>query len=32
VHTLEVLRKQPDGNWKYVIDDPCGSMREGMGG
>ena len=30
VHTLEVLRRQPDGTWKYVIDDPYGSMREGM--
>ena len=32
VHTLEVLRKQPDGSWKYVIDDPYGSMREIMPG
>ena len=30
VHTLEVLRRQADGAWKYVIDDPYGSMREGM--
>lgn len=30
VHTLEVLRKQPDGSWKYVIDDPYGSMRDGL--
>jgi ketosteroid isomerase-like protein len=30
VHTLEVLRRQPDGTWKYVIDDPYGSMRDGM--
>ena len=32
VHTLEVLRKQADGTWKYVIDDPYGSMREVMAG
>ena len=30
VDTLEVLRKQPDGSWLYVIDDPYGSMRAGM--
>jgi uncharacterized protein (TIGR02246 family) len=30
VHTLEVVRKQADGSWRYVIDDPYGSMREGM--
>lgn len=30
VDTLEVLRKQPDGSWRYVIDDPYGSMRAGM--
>jgi len=21
-HTTEVLRRQPDGRWTYVIDDP----------
>ncbi|MEX0777108.1 MAG: nuclear transport factor 2 family protein [Phycisphaeraceae bacterium] len=26
-HTLEVLRKQPDGTWRYAIDDPHGSER-----
>lgn len=30
IHTLEVLRKQPDGSWRYVIDDPYGSMRSAM--
>ena len=30
VHTLEVLRRQRDGTWKYVIDDPYGSMRDSM--
>jgi len=30
VDTLEVLRKQADGSWLYVIDDPYGSMRAGM--
>jgi ketosteroid isomerase-like protein len=30
LHTLEVLRKQPDGSWRYVIDDPFGSMRDQM--
>jgi ketosteroid isomerase-like protein len=30
IHTLEVLRKQPDGSWRYVIDDPFGSMRASM--
>ncbi|GAC1420691.1 MAG: hypothetical protein NVSMB6_22370 [Burkholderiaceae bacterium] len=27
IHSLEVLRKQADGSWRYVIDDPFGSMR-----
>jgi uncharacterized protein (TIGR02246 family) len=27
LHTLEVLRRQGDGSWRYVIDDPFGSMR-----
>ncbi|WP_293779054.1 DUF4440 domain-containing protein [uncultured Oxalicibacterium sp.] len=30
VDTLEVLRKQEDGSWRYVIDDPYGSMRHGL--
>lgn len=30
IHTLEVLRKQSDGSWRYIIDDPYGSMRENM--
>lgn len=30
LHTLEVLRRQPDGSWRYVIDDPFGSMRDQM--
>lgn len=30
LHTLEVLRKQADGTWRYVIDDPFGSMRAQM--
>lgn len=30
IHTLEVLRKQGDGSWRYIIDDPYGSMRETM--
>ena len=30
LHTLEVLRKQGDGSWRYVIDDPFGSMRAQM--
>lgn len=30
VDTLEVLRKQADGSWRYIIDDPYGSMRAGM--
>jgi ketosteroid isomerase-like protein len=31
IHTLEVLRRQHDGSWRYVIDDPFGSMRASMG-
>jgi uncharacterized protein (TIGR02246 family) len=27
IYTLEVVRKQEDGSWRYVIDDPYGSMR-----
>ena len=27
-HTLEVVRKQADGSWKYAIDDPRGSARD----
>lgn len=30
VDTLEVLRRQEDGSWRYIIDDPYGSMRAGM--
>lgn len=30
VDTLEVLRKQADGSWRYIIDDPYGSMRASM--
>jgi ketosteroid isomerase-like protein len=30
IHTLEVMRKQADGSWRYLIDDPYGSMRDGM--
>jgi uncharacterized protein (TIGR02246 family) len=27
IYTLEVVRKQEDGSWRYTIDDPYGSMR-----
>ena len=27
-HSVEVVRKQPDGTWRIVIDDPSG---EGLG-
>lgn len=30
IHTLEVLRKQPDGSWRFIIDDPFGSMRANL--
>jgi ketosteroid isomerase-like protein len=30
ISSLEVLRKQQDGSWRYVIDDPFGSMRASM--
>jgi uncharacterized protein (TIGR02246 family) len=26
-HTLAVVRKQPDGSWKFLIDDPNGSAK-----
>ena len=28
-HSVEVVRKQPDGTWRFVIDDPSG---EGLAG
>jgi uncharacterized protein (TIGR02246 family) len=30
VSTLEVVRKQPDGTWRFVIDDPFGGNRGNM--
>jgi len=30
VNTLEVVRKQPDGTWRFVIDDPFGGNRANM--
>lgn len=30
VDTLEVTRKQEDGSWRYIIDDPYGSMRANL--
>jgi len=30
IDTLEVMRKQADGSWRYVIDDPYGSTRATM--
>jgi uncharacterized protein (TIGR02246 family) len=27
INTLEVVRKQPDGTWRFVIDDPFGGIR-----
>ena len=29
-NTLEVVRKQPDGTWRFVIDDPYGGSRANM--
>jgi len=29
-NTLEVVRKQPDGTWRFVIDDPYGGNRANM--
>ena len=29
-HSLEVIRKQPDGSWRFIIDDPYGSMRDSL--
>ena len=26
-NTLEVVRRQPDGTWRFVIDDPFGGIR-----
>ncbi|MFI5419915.1 MAG: YybH family protein [Nitrososphaerales archaeon] len=30
MNTLEVVRKQPDGSWRFVIDDPFGGNRANM--
>lgn len=30
IYTLEVLRLQADGGWRYLIDDPYGSMRASL--
>jgi ketosteroid isomerase-like protein len=30
VNTEEVVRKQPDGTWRFVIDDPFGGNRASM--
>ncbi len=30
INTLEVVRKQPDGTWRFVIDDPFGGNRANM--
>ena len=27
-HSIEVVRKQPDGTWRFVIDDPTGEGLE----
>ncbi len=27
-HSVEVVRKQPDGTWRFVIDDPAGEGLE----
>ena len=29
-HSVEVVRKQPDGVWRFVIDDPTGEGLEAM--
>ena len=29
-NSLEVVRKQPDGTWRFVIDDPFGGNRMNM--
>jgi len=29
-NTLEVVRKQPDGTWRFVINDPFGGSRGNM--
>ena len=29
-HSVEVVRKQPDGTWRFVIDDPTGEGLEVM--
>jgi uncharacterized protein (TIGR02246 family) len=29
-NSLEVVRKQPDGTWRFVIDDPYGGNRANM--
>ena len=30
VNTEEVVRKQPDGTWRFIIDDPFGGNRANM--
>ena len=30
INTLEVVRKQPDGTWRSIIDDPFGGNRANM--
>lgn len=30
INTEEVVRKQPDGTWRFIIDDPYGGNRANM--